>query len=164
MWPFKKKYPDISTLPQTAGPDGVWSVTMVELEDGPLIIRLNEALESWIAHPQLTIKLGFALPLQNPVPGGLPYPEENEALTQIEDFIEAQVQQVTIGVHAMTNTNGVMKEFVFYITEGVDIKTLHESLNASVQTHEVQCIAERETNWETFRMIKKLANQGERMM
>jgi hypothetical protein len=44
-----------------------------------------------------------------------------------------------------------MKELVFYIPEGVDIKTLHESIGASVSTHEVQCMAVIENDWRTYR-------------
>jgi hypothetical protein len=51
----------------------------------------------------------------------------------------------------MTLTTGVMKEFVFYIPSGRDIAGLHSALRAEVPTHDVQCMAVKEPNWNSFR-------------
>ena len=133
-----------------------WSVSLVEDEDGPMIIRLNESASDWTAHPDLPIKLGFAIPLRNPNPGALPSPEENELLNDVEDAVQAAVEKRTIGINTVTITHGVMKEFLFYIPKDVDIKSLHESLQKSISTHEVQCIAESEAKWPTYRNFQRI--------
>lgn len=164
MWPFKRKSLDIAELPLIGNTDSEWSLSVVDDEGGPLLIRFNHSALPWCGHPKLPIKLGFAIPLAQPNPGGLPSGEENKVLSEIEDLVQARVQNATIGIHVLTNTNGVMKEFVFYIPEGVDIKTLHESLDAAVTTHDVQCIAEREPAWATFTAFKKLAALGRQLL
>jgi hypothetical protein len=47
-------------------------------------------------------------------------------------------------------TTGVMKEFVFYIPRDIDIKAIHESIQAAVSTHEVQCMAVMEPKWDSY--------------
>jgi hypothetical protein len=97
------------------------------------------------------VKLGFAIPLNHPNQGGLPNPEENAELNPIEDLILREVSATTRGIHALTITTGTMKEFVFYIAPGADIATLHQKLQNQVSSHEVQCMAVEETNWESYR-------------
>jgi hypothetical protein len=151
MWPFSKKVRDLDELPALDA--SMWSVARGEYDGGPLIVRFNTDAKEWVGHPGLPIKLGFAIPLNRPNEGGLPEPAENEQLGEVEDLIYRAVGAATKAVPALVLTNGVMKELVFYIPEGVDIKTLHESIAASVSTHEVQCIAVVENDWRTYRAM-----------
>ncbi len=87
MWPFSKSQPDISTLPPVSAEPYEWQLAMANTKDGPLIVRKNSSAQVWAKHPKLTIKLGFAIPLNAPNQGGLPDPDENEQLDEIEDLI-----------------------------------------------------------------------------
>jgi hypothetical protein len=149
MWPFKRKELDIRSLPRLTDNDHPWGVAMCEIESGPLITRYNEAARKWMGHSAMPIKLGFAIPLNTPVEGGLPTPKENEQLNEIEDLIVGEIESRTIAFHAMTLTTGTMKEFIFYIPQGIDIATLHQAIQAATKGHTVQCMAEREPTWET---------------
>lgn len=102
-------------------------------------------------HPALPIKLGFAIPLLRPNEGGLPDPNENAELAPIEDLIAERVLAGGEGLHAMTLTTGIMKEYVFYVPAGLDIAALHAALRAEVSSHDVQCMAIEEPDWESFR-------------
>lgn len=57
------------------------------------------------------------------------------------------------GIHALVLTTGEMKEFVFYVSPGADIKSMHETLMQMVSTHEVQCMALNEPKWETYQQF-----------
>ena len=162
MWPFNRKSLDIGTLPAIMPDGNDWSVSLVD-DDGPWIIRFNHSAEPWVGHSSLPVKLGFAIPLIKSNPGGMPDPEENKALVAVEDVIKSAVQDATIGVHVVTNTTGIMKELLFYIPKNVDIKTLHESLVAAVATHDVQCIAEMEPKWPTYKTTQKIAAMGQQL-
>jgi hypothetical protein len=105
----------------------------------------------WVGHADLPVKLGFAIPLNHPNQEGLPDPEENAALAAIEDLISREVSSQTRGIHVLTLTMGMMKEFVFYIARGADIAKLHESIRNQVPSHDVQCEAIEETTWESYR-------------
>jgi len=80
----------------------------------------------------------------------LPDPAENERMDEIEDMVVAALASAATGIQVLTITNGVMKEFVFYIADGLDIGKVHQQLQADCTTHDVQCIAEREKDWETY--------------
>jgi len=150
MWPFKRKQLDINTLPSLSDDQQTWGVAEAGFGSSPLIIRYNESARNWIGHSELPIKLGFAIPLNSPNEGGLPYPDENEQLNEIEDIVVREIASRSYGLHALALTTGVMKEFVFYIPRNVDIKAIHESIQATVDTHQVQCMAEMEPKWESY--------------
>ena len=151
MWAFSRKMRDISSLPAMSDEGRPWGVTQGVFDGSPLIVRYNESAEDWIAHPELPIKLGFAVPLNAPQENGLPDPAENEQLNDIEDVIVREVAERTVGLHALVLTTGTMKEFVFYIPEGADIKTIHETIQQMVSTHEVQCMAVKEPKWDSYK-------------
>ena len=150
MWPFKRKQIDIATLPPLSNDRHSWGVAESGFDSSPLIIRYNETAREWIGHSELPVKLGIAIPLNAPDEGGLPSPDENEQLNEIEDIVVREIGARTHGLQALALTTGVMKEFVFYIPRDVDIKTIHESIQASVTTHEVQCMAEMEPKWDSY--------------
>jgi hypothetical protein len=147
-WPFSKKHSELTLPPEDAQR---WSVASGDYGGGPLVVRFNESARDVAGHPALPIKLGFAVPLNRPNEGGLPDATENEELAAIEDLIAQRVLAGAVGVHAMTLTTGVMKEFVFYIAPGLDIAALHAALREQVQSHDVQCMAVEEPGWASFR-------------
>ena len=153
MWPFKHKQLDISTLPKLSDDSHSWGVVQADVNSSPLIIRYNESARSWVGHPELPIKLGFAIPLNSPNEGGLPHPDENEQLNDIEDIVVREIEARTQSLHAMVLTTGVMKEFVFYIPKGTDIKSIHEASQSAVTTHEIQCMAINEPKWDSYRQF-----------
>lgn len=116
----------------------------------PLFIRFNRTAQKWGAHPDLPVKLGFTIPLTSPSEHGLPSSDENELLHTVEDAIIREVEAQTNGINVLALTTGTMKEFVFYIPIGVDIKTIHESIQQTVSTHEVQCMAVNRPDWRSY--------------
>jgi hypothetical protein len=153
MWLFSRKYRDIRTLPAVSDECHSWRVARAGYDDSPLIIRHNETAKDWIGHPGLPIKLGFAVPLNSPDEGGLPDPMENQQLNDIEDGIVRAVESETQGIHVLTLTTGTMKEFVFYVPRDTDIKTIHETIQQSVCTHEIQCMAVLDPNWDSYTQV-----------
>jgi len=153
MWPFKHKQLDISTLPKLSDDSHSWGVAQADVDSSPLIIRYNESAQSWVGHPELPIKLGFAIPLNSPNEGGLPHSDENEQLNDIEDIAVREIEARTQSLLAMVLTTGVMKEFVFYIPKGTDIKSIHEAIQSAVTTHEIQCMAINEPKWDSYRQF-----------
>jgi hypothetical protein len=107
MWPFKRKQLDIATLPKLSDYSHSWGVAQADVGSSPLIIRYNESARNWVGHPELPIKLGFAIPLNSPNEGGLPDPEENEQLNEIEDTVVREIEARTRALHAMALTTGV---------------------------------------------------------
>lgn len=153
MWPFKRKQLDISKLPKLSDDSQSWGVAEALVDSSPLIIRYNESAAAWLGHSELPIRLGFAIPLNSPNEGGLPDPEENLELNDIEDIVVREIELRTRALQVLALTNGVMKEFVFYVPKATDIKTIHETIQAAVTSHEVQCIAIHDPKWDTYRQF-----------
>ena len=125
-----------------------------------MFVRLNEAAHPYIGHAELGIKLGFAIPFNVPAQNGGPDPTENETIADLEDTIIDAVAAATNGIHVLTLTAPEAKELVFYISEGSDIGSLHESLRAKSDTHDVQCMAVRDPEWESFREFSPQTEDG----
>ena len=81
----------------------------------------------------------------------MPDPDENLQLVDVEDTIVREVASRTKRVFAVALTNGVMKEFVFYVSPGADIKSMHEAIQGLVSSHEVQCMAVTDPDWESYK-------------
>jgi hypothetical protein len=142
----------VSELPEILAPTHRWQVWQGDYKGRPLFTRLNASAGDWVEHPELPIKLGFAVPFNSPEPKtGLPESAEDEQLHEIEDIIRRQVAATTKGFHALVLTTGGMREFVFYIPEGVDIGSIHEAVMRAVKTHAVQCQTVRERDWYSYK-------------
>jgi hypothetical protein len=128
-----------------------WGVYQAEDDGSPLLVRFNETAGEWAGHPDLPIKLGFAVPLNHPNVGGLPHPDENAELLAIEDVICRHVSAKALGLHALTLTTGVMREWVFYVAPGSDIATLSAEIRSQVASHDVQGMAVEEQRWDSYR-------------
>jgi len=132
-----------------------WSVGRIDYDWGSLIVRYNETAKEWFAHPDLPIKLSFAIPLNSPVEGGLPSPDENSELDLVEDVIRDEVNANILGVHVLALSTGTVKEFVFYVASdsaiSQKISKIHEAVKSMVLTHQVQCIAKYEPEWDSYK-------------
>ena len=127
-----------------------WSVVELDCDGTPLFVRINESARSVVGHADLGIKLGFAIPMQAAVGTNLPDPTENEALAELEDKIIETVANGAEGIHVLTLTNAAMKELIFYIKPGADIAAMHESLRGPDMSHDVQCQAVWDREWNAF--------------
>ena len=98
IWPFRRKHPDLSELPSLSQA-GSWGVAEDVSGGSPLIVRYNQAAPNWSGHPELPIKMGFAIPLKSPNEGGLPDPDENASFNEIEDVIVREIYSRTCAFH-----------------------------------------------------------------
>ena len=130
--------------------DGNWNVGQGEYEGDPIILRINASLNDFVGDSEYNLKIGVAIPLNNPDPGGMPDPEENEVLAEYEDRIGNIINQHGSAVQALAITMGTFKEYVFYATRETNVKLAHEQMMAEIDTHEVQCYAEVEKDWATY--------------
>lgn len=146
MWPFKKNL-DPMKLDDSKHK---WAIAESNADSGPMLIRVNRSAKEWVGHPALGIRVGFAVPLNNPDPQGMPESSENEKLNQIEDTICDQMKDISPSIHVLAITTGTFKEFVFHIGDGSRIEEVHLKLQKAISTHEIQCIAENDPEWKVY--------------
>jgi hypothetical protein len=146
MWP-SKKHLAIEKLNESRE---AWSVLESFTGEGPMIIRLNTGAKEWKGHPSLSIRVGFAIPLNQPDPHGLPDPAENFELGQVEDAILALLQAAGPAIQVLSITTGTFKEFVFHIGNGDCVAEIHQKLQKDITSHDVHCAADQDPDWEVY--------------
>lgn len=152
MWPLKKPLP----IDYLTDDGDLWSVIQASTADDPMLVRVNRNAKRWAKHPALSIRVGFAIPLNQPSPLGLPDSLENFALNQMEDRILSYLKSCGPAIHVLSITTGTLKEFVFYIENGDSVAGIHEKLRAETTTHDVQCMAEHDPKWAVYGSFSKL--------
>jgi hypothetical protein len=150
MGQSKRHWKDIGSLPAISSERHRWTVGKATHGGAPLLLRVNGTAREWLGHPDLPVRVGFAVPLNEPRDGGLPTPEENDQLGDIEDVVRAEVEERSAGVHALVLTTGRMREWVFYLAEGADIGAIHTAVRGRVRSHQVQCKAVIDPDWDSY--------------
>ena len=148
MWSFSEKYPNIA---EYDAQNSKWSIGQGVYKGSPIIVRKNTSAKLWLGHIELSLKLSFAVPLNEPKPGRMPTANENMALEKIEDVIDVEVSKYFSGIFMMVITMGTFKEFVFYVKPGPDIGALHLGLKSMVGNYEVQCSGVIDKNWKAYK-------------
>jgi hypothetical protein len=151
MWPFKK-YPPINEL---SDDEDLWSVMQASTVDGPVLVRVNTSAKRWSKHPSLGTRVGFAIPFEHPNSEAGSVPFENAALNQMEEKMLSYLKSAGPAIHVLTITTGTFKEFVFYIQNGGAIGSIHEKLRAETTSHDVQCMAVRDSEWTVYASFSK---------
>lgn len=146
MLPSKKRL-QISNLTDDTDK---WSLFDASTDDAPMLVRVNTTAKRWAQHPSLNIRVGFAIPLNQANPQGLPDSAENFAVGQIEDTIRSHIQSSGPAIHVLSITTGTFKEFVFYIENGDSVADIHEKLKMEIMSHEVQCMAVHDPEWTVY--------------
>jgi hypothetical protein len=115
-----------------------------------MLARINRTAKRWAKHPLLGIRVGFAIPLNRPNPQGLPDPEENLMLNQIEDIILAHLKLSGPTIHVLSLTTGTFRECVLYVENGGAVGAVHKRLQSEIESHELQCVAEDDPKWTVY--------------
>jgi len=150
MVPDSRIYKDIKSLPSLNADESKWVVSQMEYKGLPLIVRANYTAKDWVGHRLLSVKVGCAIPFKKPSMNGLPDPNENEQVLNIEDVIVEEFRKRLIGLLAFVLTTGTMRELVFYVKNCDDIDALKKSILTRVKTHEVQFLVANEPNWDSY--------------
>ena len=142
MWPFsKKKFPPLESLPV----EDVWSVAQGQKEGKPMIVRRNTSAKKYARHPELSYRLGVAIPLRAPDERGYPNKEEFKELDAIEDRLCAALSPA--GRLVLVITVGGMKEFVSYVHSAEAAKQAIEKLQRATKSHDVQYYLAHDPKW-----------------
>lgn len=150
MWPFSSRRKPVREVPPILGVDHQWEGRVLKVDGSPLVVRFNRSAWNWVGHPELPIKLGFAIPIDHSSPV-LPHaikPHADSVL--IEDVILREVNARTKGLYVLALTNTAMREFVFYVPPSTDFAAIHHAIQRNAGGLEVQCMAQEEPSWSAF--------------
>jgi hypothetical protein len=144
---FGKKLVDPRSLSEA------WSVSHGVRSGKPLVARFNKGLKQAAGHPSFPIQIGVAVPLKSPNDQGMPTNEEAEQLNAIEDELMRLAGGRAI-IAGVITTSG-MREFVLYTSDGAWIPQFDQDLKAAIPHHDLQVMAQRDENWNTYRTFVK---------
>lgn len=128
-----------------------WQVSEREYEGSRLIARVNAAYRRAADQAEYAIRVGVAIPLNDPDESGLPQGTELEQLNAIEDTLVESA-----GLHAALTcvlTTSAMREFVFHSRTSEWIEPFHRQMDEVIAEHEVQVMALRDPEWTFYRQI-----------
>jgi len=148
MWPFKKQ--EDKEISKLDSDKHAWSVIEASSSQGPMLARVNDTAKEWAKHHKLRIRVGFAFPLKNQNPEGMPDPEENKTFDQIEDEICSLIAKTGPSIEVLAITTGTFKEFVYYIENGAGIEAAHKAAISKIPDYEVQCYGENDPEWNGY--------------
>jgi hypothetical protein len=106
-----KIYKKITEYPDT------WSSYQSIYEERPISVRFRDGLVEAQGHFDYRFQIGIATPLTNPTEEGLTNTSEAEVLYQVEDALQAVLEEDEESVFALAITTGGMREFVFYASK-----------------------------------------------
>jgi len=132
-----------------------WTVYQGSLNGQPIFIRANTALKSLMHRERFGYRVGFAVPLLNPKPDGLPTDEEMNQLNGIEDEIEKLLLKDKLAFPAVVITSKGMREFVFYSGQPAAVRRQIDTLGSKVGGHEVQTYVEADSSWTIYQQFTK---------
>ena len=134
-----------------AAPSNGWQISSGEREGRPISTRFNAALARAADRRDYGIQIGVAVPLVDPDPWGLPRGGEFAQLDAIEDVVVATAgdRAVLVGVI----TTAAMREFVLYTGDGGWIADFHQSVQAQIDHHEIQVMAQTDPDWQVFALF-----------
>lgn len=130
-----------------------WSIYQGSYDGKVLFVRRNVGLEPLVGTLLYSHRLGVAIPFHHPNEHGLPNRDEAQLVGEIEDQLDAALEE-TKTVFALVLTTAGMREFVFYTAEPEVAKSKVEAIKARVKTHDVQYSLSEDTEWSVYQSFR----------
>lgn len=144
---FGRKRP--SVVQAAAAP--AWQVGESASEGVPLVVRVNAAFRQATDRSDYAIRIGVAIPLNDPDEAGLPQGDELEELNDIEDTLVEGAAEHAVIVCVLTTT--AMREFVFHSQTSDWIEQFHRAMKEAISGHQVQVMAQRDPEWSVYEQL-----------
>jgi hypothetical protein len=148
MWSLKKQLLSPHQLPI----EGPWSVSVREDQvDGKvMIVRSNTGYREFRSVPGYEHQAGIAVPFRDPEPTGLPSPDEDAELGELEATIRQSLQEHAESLLVAIITADGVREFVFYTRAPEQLKHRFEQLRNRFTSHEIQLMIQLDKDWEIY--------------
>jgi uncharacterized protein DUF695 len=136
------------TVAEAAAADE-WVVLQGTFDGQPMFARFNTGYRDASDREQYAVQVAVVIPFNEPNEHGMPQQSELEQLDQIEDLVDEKSRDRAVFVGVFTTT--AIRQFMLY-TEASDwVASFHQELQAAVTTHEVECMAVRDPDWNHYR-------------
>ena len=130
-----------------------WSIGHGERDGKPIITRCNMGLLPALGNAAFNKQVGIAVPFNHPTASGLPEPEEDAQLHQMEEEIGRRFTLNNESLLACIITTGNMREFVLYTSDEAAAVVEVEQLAKDTNHHEIQHVVNVDPEWNVFRQL-----------
>ncbi|MQA06562.1 MAG: DUF695 domain-containing protein [Streptosporangiales bacterium] len=141
-----EKYANMAQLPDT------WNLLHGDHGGHPMLVRLNTGAAALAHRGTHDIRIGVAVPFNEPDPDGLPEMVEGDVLTVFEDLLIDMAGNRGTLVAVITAAG--MREFVLYASDEQWIDDFQRALKSAMPSHQVQVVAERDPEWDLYRSFQ----------
>ncbi len=141
-----------ASLPDSL-PAGSWGVVQGSNQGNLLLARVRKGLGAIVGHAAYPFRVGVATRVRATAANGMPTPEENATLQELEDRLSRalEVDREALLVVALT-TNGV-KEWVLYSSDPDATKRRMQDFAPTVGTHKLQMVVGQDKDWAVYRQF-----------
>ena len=134
-------------------PAGSWGIVQGSNQGTLLLARVRKGLGAIVGHAAYPFRVGIATRVRATAANGMPTPEENATLQDLEDRLSRalEVEREALLVVALT-TNGV-KEWVLYTSDPDATKRRMQDFAPTVSTHKLQIVVGEDKGWAVYRQF-----------
>lgn len=137
-----EQYVETTQLPDT------WNLLHTDHLGQPMLVRLNTGAARLAGRGSHDIRVGVAVPFNDPRPDGMPELFEGDALADFEDqLVDLAGSRGTLV--AVITTDG-RREFVLYTGNEWWIEQFQRDLASAIPSHQVQVSAKPDPEWYVY--------------
>lgn len=133
-----------------------WAVAKAQSLDAPMILRINSGARKYIAHPELSTRLGVTVGFNARNEHGFCTPEEGQQLSQIEDRLTAELMKNQNGFPVLVVTCDGKREFVFYVHDKQQASQAVDLVRDAVTTHALTHGMEYDAEWSYYKQFENV--------
>ncbi len=146
MWPFKKRFPPLSDMPDTA-----WMVYHGTLGGEPLVLRVNTWMRGWIGNPDFPYFVSVSVPF-DPEAERWTRPSTDE-LAAFEDALTNRLCVDGLAVAVCVVTDPKAREFQFYASDAKSAEAAVRAVASSAASLSVQGVIRTDSKWRSFKSV-----------
>ena len=146
---FSRKKPP---LPDSV-PPGPWAVVQGSNQGKVVLARVHKGLGTLVGSAAYPFRVGVATRVRATAANGIPTPEENTTLQEVEDRLRLALEAEREAILVVALTTGGVKEWVLYTSDPDATKRRMGAFGPTVNTHQLQMVIREDRNWDVYRQL-----------
>ena len=134
-------------------PPGPWAVVQGSNQGKLLLARVHKGLGILVGSAAYPFRVGVATRVRATAANGMPTPEENTTLQEVEDRLRLALEAEREAILVVALTTSGVKEWVLYTSGPEATKRRVGAFGPTVQTHQLQMVIGEDKNWDVYRQL-----------
>ena len=134
-------------------PAGPWAVVQGSNQGKLLLARVHKGLEALVGHAAYPFRVGVATRIRATAANGMPTPEENTTLQDIEERLRLALEAEREAILVVALTTSGAKEWVLYTSDPDATKRRMGAFAPTIHSHQLQMVIREDKNWDVYRQF-----------